>query len=372
MSSTPVCILLVNDKPENLLALEELLKQPDRHIIRAGSGNEALRLLLKHEVALVLLDVQMPEMDGYETAQLMRGAGPTRSVPIIFLTAGDRSEERAFRGFEVGAVDFLYKPINPLVLQNKVDVFVQLHRNNQDLRAVNSALERTSAVLSEKVADLEDVNRTISHDLRAPVRALRGFTQLLQESLEGKLEGEAQHFMNRITQAADRMTRMLDDLYALLRVSASAETFPLTDCSVVLRDVLADVGSDVEAAGAVVTSDEMPTIRVSPVLLGQILQNLITNALKFRNGTSPHIHVGAEAQAGAWRFNVRDDGLGIPEDAHARIFNLFSRLGSDGPGTGVGLALCKRAVEKHGGRIWVESRPREGSTFYFTIPERSV
>jgi signal transduction histidine kinase len=372
MSSTPVCILLVDDKPENLLALEELLKQPDRHIIRAGSGQEALRLLLKHEVALVLLDVQMPEMDGYETAQLMRGAGPTRSVPIIFLTAGDRSEERAFRGFEVGAVDFLYKPINPLVLQNKVDVFVQLHRRNQDLRAVNSALERTSAVLSEKVADLEDVNRTISHDLRAPVRALRGFTQLLEESLEGKLEGEAQHFMNRITQAADRMTRMLDDLYALLRMSASAETFPLTDCSVVLRDVLADVGSDVEAAGAVVTSDEMPTIRVSPVLLGQILQNLIGNALKFRNGTGPHIHVGAEAQAGVWRFNVRDDGLGIPEDAHARIFNLFSRLGSDGPGTGVGLALCKRAVEKHGGRIWVESRPREGSTFYFTIPERSA
>ena len=138
MSSTPVCILLVDDKPENLLALEELLKQPDRQLFRAGSGNEALRLLLKHEFALVLLDVQMPEMDGYETAQLMRGAEPTRSVPIIFVTAGDRSEERAFRGYEVGAVDFLYKPVNPQVLQSKVDVFVELHRRNQDLRVVNA------------------------------------------------------------------------------------------------------------------------------------------------------------------------------------------------------------------------------------------
>jgi signal transduction histidine kinase len=120
----------------------------------------------------------------------------------------------------------------------------------------------------------------------------------------------------------------------------------------------------------VVTSDEMPTIRASPVLLGQILQNLISNAIKFRADGRPHIHVGAEAEAGGWRFSVRDDGAGIPEDAHTRIFDLFTCLRGDGPGTGVGLALCKRAVEKHGGRIWVESRPREGSTFYFTIPER--
>ena len=131
-------------------------------------------------------------------------------------------------------------------------------------------------------------------------------------------------------------------------------------------------GSDVEAAGAVVTSDALPMIRVSPMLLGQILQNLISNALKFRNGTSPHIHVGAEAQAGAWRFNVRDNGLGIPEDAHARIFGLFSRLGSDGAGDrrrpGAVQARGREARRSHLGRV----APGEGSTFYFTIPERSA
>jgi two-component system, sensor histidine kinase and response regulator len=372
MTRTPVNVLLVDDRPENLLALEELLAEPDRNIIRASSGNEALRLLLKHDVALVLLDVQMPEMDGYETAQLMRGAEPTRSVPIIFLTAGDRGEERAFRGYEVGAVDFLYKPINPQLLRNKVEVFVQLHRRNDELRGLNDALERTSAALREKISDLENVNRTLSHDLRAPLRSVRAFAQLLDESIGDKLEGETRHFMDKILNASERMGRMLDDLYALLRLSAAEESFPRTDCGAVLRDVLEDVRGDLESTRAEVTQDALPTMRANPLLLGQIFQNLITNAIRFRSGDRVSIHVSAEEQQGGWRFGVRDDGIGIPADAQERIFELFNRLGGDGlPGTGVGLALCKRAVEKHGGRIWVESALGQGSTFYFTIRERA-
>ncbi|HWM86743.1 MAG TPA: response regulator, partial [Kofleriaceae bacterium] len=264
MTMTPINVLLVDDKPENLLALEELLKQPDRNIIRAGSGNEALRLLLKHDVAVVLLDVQMPEMDGYETAQLMRGSEATRSVPIIFLTAGDRGEERAFRGYEVGAFDFLYKPINPQLLRNKVDLFVQLHRRNHSLQTVNSALERASAALREKVADLENVNQTISHDLRAPLRSIHGFGQLLAEELEGKLEADAAHFLDRMIQASERMGRMLDDLYALLRLSAVEDTFPQTDCGAVLRNTLEDLRGDLEAAGAEVTHETLPSVRANP------------------------------------------------------------------------------------------------------------
>jgi len=372
VSESSVNVLVVDDKPENLLALEELLTAPERHIIRASSGNEALRLLLKHEVALVLLDVQMPEMDGYETAQLMRGAQPTRSVPIIFLTAGDRTEERAFRGYEVGAVDFLYKPINPQLLRAKVDVFVELHRRNRELRALNGALERAGAALREKVADLEAVNRTVSHDLRAPLRSVRGFAQLLSDSLSGKLDDEQQHFLRRINMASERMTRMLDDLYALLRLSAVEESFPDTDCGAVLRDVLEDVRGDVEAAGATVSHDPLPTVRANPLLLGQIFQNLIVNAIKFRGRQPPLIHVGAVPQGGSWQLGVRDNGIGIPDDSRERIFDLFSRLGGESmSGTGVGLALCKRAVEKHGGRIWVESTMGQGSTFFFTLPERT-
>jgi two-component system, sensor histidine kinase and response regulator len=371
MSPAPVSLLLVDDKPENLLVLEELLKRPDRRIDRAGSGNEALRLLLKQEYALVLLDVQMPEMDGYETAQLMRGAEATRSIPIIFLTAGDRSEENVFRGYEVGAVDFLYKPVNPQLLRNKVDVFVELHRRNQELRALNTALERTGVSLREKVVDLENVNRTLSHDLRAPLRSIVGFTNILAESLEGKLDADGRDCLRRIIAAGERMGRMLDDLYRLLRLSAAEEAFPPTDCGEVLRGVLEDLRGDVEAAGAELSHDPLPTIRANPMLLGQIFQNLIVNALKFRGADRPSVHVSASPEPGAWRFGVRDNGIGVPAEFRERIFGLFDRLAQDTlPGTGVGLALCKRAVEKHGGRIWVESSEGEGSIFLFTIPGR--
>jgi two-component system, sensor histidine kinase and response regulator len=372
MSSTPVNVLLVDDKPENLLVLEELLKQPDRRFIRAGSGNEALRVLLKHDVAVVLLDVQMPGMDGYETAQLMRGAGTTRSVPIIFLTAGDRGEEGAFRGYEVGAVDFLYKPVNPMLLRNKVDVFVELHRRNHGLRTLNAALERTSAALHEKVADLENVNRTISHDLRAPLRSIVGFTSILAETLQGQLDEEGEHCLRRIILAGERMGRMLDDLYNLLRLSAAEEGFRPIDCGEVLRDTLENLRGDIEATSTEVTSGPLPTVRANAMLLGQIFQNLIVNAIKFRGADQPRIHVIAEQEPAGWRLGIRDNGIGIPDEARERIFGLFDRLGGDSlPGTGVGLALCKRAVEKHGGRIWVDSRAGAGSTFYFTIPNRS-
>ena len=371
MTSKAIKLLIVDDKPENLVALEELLKDPERVMMRAESGNQALRLLLQHDFAVVLLDVQMPGMDGFETATLMRGADATRSVPIIFLTAGDRTEERAFRGYEVGAVDFLYKPVNPQLLRSKVNVFVELHRRHHDLLRLNAALERTTTALQAKVADLENVNRTLSHDLRAPLRSIRGFTKILAETMEGKLDAEAQRCMSRILAAGERMGRMLDDLYNLLKLSAAEDTFPVTDCEAVLRNTLEDVRRDLEEAGAEVSHGPLPSMRANPMLLGQILQNLITNAIKFRGDRAPSIRVSAQRQDGAWRVAVEDNGIGIPPESHGRVFDLFDRLASDStPGTGVGLALVKRAVEKHGGRIWIESRVNEGSCFYFTIPDR--
>jgi two-component system sensor histidine kinase/response regulator len=371
MASKAINLLIVDDKPENLVALEELLTDPDRVIMRAESGNQALRLLLQHDFAVVLLDVQMPGMDGFETATLMRGTEATRSVPIIFLTAGDRTEERAFRGYEVGAVDFLYKPVNPLLLRSKVNVFVELHRRHHDLVRLNGALERTGTALQAKVADLENVNRTLSHDLRAPLRSIRGFTEILAETLGERLDAEGQRCVRRILAAGERMGRMLDDLYSLLKLSATDDSFPLTDCGAVLRDTLEDVRRDLDESGAEVTHDPLPSVRANPMLLGQILQNLITNAIKFRGDRALSIRVTAQREEGAWRIGVSDNGIGIPSESHARVFDLFNRLASENmPGTGVGLALVKRAVEKHGGRIWIDSRVNEGSSFYFTIPDR--
>jgi len=366
MPSTPVNILLVDDKQENLFALEELLRHPDRTLFRATSGNDALRLLLKHEFAIVLLDVEMPGMDGYETAQLMRSAERTKLVPIIFVTAGDRSDERTFRGYEAGAVDFLYKPINAHTLKSKADVFIELYRKTRELQLLNATLERTAAALSDKIADLEDVNQTLSHDLRSPLRSIRGFSEVLAEQ-QGALDEEGADAVQRILRATARMTRMLDDLYGLLQLSAHETDIASVDTSKLLADVVESLGSDVTESRATVKHDELPIVRTNRRLVSQIFQNLIANSIKFRGVDQPAIHVSAERRGDAWQFGFRDNGIGIAPADRERVFRLFEKFGSEA-GSGVGLTLCKRAVEKLGGKIWVGTETRSGATFYYTIP----
>jgi len=304
----------------------------------------------------------MPDMDGYETAQLMRSAERTRIVPIIFVTAGDRSEERMFAGYEVGAVDFLYKPVNPAILESKVGVFVELHRKSRELAAANAALERASRALAERVADVESVNRTLSHDLRAPLRSIHGFAKMLAE-------GGGEDHLRRILGACGRMERMLDGLHELLRISGTERTFEDVDCEGLLTGVTEDLRADIERAGAEIARGPLPMLRGNRTLLALLLQNLIANALKFRGPAPPRVTVSAERSGGEWRFQVTDNGVGIPPESRARVFEVFARLVGDAtPGTGVGLALCKQAVDKHGGRIWVEGGAGGGATFCFTIP----
>lgn len=357
-----VNLLLVDDRPENLVVLEELLDQPDRKLIKATTGNEALRLLLKHDVALVLLDLQMPGMDGYEVAQLMRAVEGTRLVPIIFITAGDRTEEQTFRGYEAGAVDFLYKPINAHTLRSKVNVFIELHRKTHEL-------ERTTAALHEKVADLENVSHTLSHDLRAPLRSIRSFAAILAEQ-QDRLDAEGQDALSRVLKSGERMAQMVDDLYRLLRLSGDEVVSSEVNAVTVLDEVVAGLSSDLETAGATVTHDALPTVRGNRVLFAQIFQNLIANSIKFQGAESPRIHVGAQRVASDWQFSVRDNGIGIPASEREHVFRLFHRLSNSGDGTGIGLTLCKRAVEKLGGKIWVGPGDAPGATFCFTIPDR--
>lgn len=365
MSATPtaVNILLVDDKSENLFALEELLTRPDRSIFKASSGNDALRALLKHEFALVLLDVEMPDMDGYECAQLMRSAERTRLIPIIFVTAGDRSEERTFRGYEAGAVDFLYKPINSHTLASKVEIFLELYRTNR-------ALERASASLRDRIDDLEYVHQTLSHDLRAPLRSIRAFSEVIVETQRDRLDAQGLDALDRVVRAATRMTTMIEDLYAVLKFTSEEVNVTNVDLSAVLRDVLENLRSDIERMKARITYGALPTLRTTRRLVVQVLQNLIANALSFA-GTEPLvIEVSATRRATAWEITVRDNGVGIPPSERERLFKLFSRIDEARSGSGVGLALCKRAVEKLGGRIWLVTDTGSGAAFSFTLPDQ--
>jgi two-component system, sensor histidine kinase and response regulator len=403
--STPprVKILLVDDREANLLTLESVLEDLGQEIVKATSGREALRHVLKDDFAVILLDVKMPEMDGFDTAALIRERERSRYTPIVFLTA-HKDEEHVFRGYYAGAVDFLYKPINPEVLRSKVSVFVDLSLKSEMLRQQADILRTRNAELEDLVkqrreaeervlalnAELEsrvkartaDLSRSndelrqfayaASHDLKEPLRTIASYAQLLGQRYSDRLDENGREFLNYVTEAVRRMDMLLSDLLTYSQhLGAAAATLQNVSSEAVIAGVLMNLHASIKDTGAKVTHDPLPEVSSDFAQLSQVFQNLVSNAIKYRrSGVTPEVHISAREETGDWLFSVRDNGSGIDAAYTEQVFGIFKRLhGREYPGTGMGLAICKKIVERHGGRIWVESTPGEGSTFFFTIPK---
>ncbi len=243
----------------------------------------------------------------------------------------------------------------------------------QEITARKAAEAEREQLLSELQrinAELQQFAYIVSHDLGEPLRTMRSYTQLLARELIGKVEGETEEYMAFVTDAAQRMQQMLADLLAYTRAGQTPE-FTAVDCEAVLTQVLSSLDTHITEHGAEITHDSLPTVRGDATRLRQVLQNLISNALKFCEAQPPRIHIAAVKEHHHYMFSVRDNGIGIDPQQSGRLFQVFQRLHarSEYPGSGIGLAICKRIVEQHGGRIWVESQPRKGSIFYFTISD---
>lgn len=395
-----VNILLVDDKPENLVALEAVLEGPGQELITAQSGKEALRACLEHDFAAILLDVKMPDMDGFETAAMIRERERSCDVPIIFLTAL-KSEEHLFRGYYMGAVDYLYKPIVPEVLRSKVAVFVDLCRKNRLLKRHADALEQKNAELEKEIIERakaeEDVRRlnaelearvqtrtqelsrtndelrqfayVASHDLQEPLRTVASYAQLLAKRYRAHLDADADEFIRYMVEGVTRMHNLLNDMLAYSRVTETKDkVLPPANTDAVLKSAVMNLEATINETNAEITYDELPVVMGDEIQLTQVFQNLISNAIKYRSTAPPRIHISAARQKDEWIFSVQDNGIGIDPQYSERIFGIFKRLhGRELPGTGMGLAICKRIVERHGGRIWVESQLGNGSTFRFAL-----
>ena len=373
-AKTKVNVLVVDDDATKRFALRTILAPLDENLVEAPSGADALRQLLRNEFAVVLLDVRMPIMDGFETAQLIRQRPRSELTPIIFVTALDQAETDMGRGYNLGAVDFVFAPVVPAILRAKVTVFAELYRAQQELRRYRTQLE---ALVEERTIALTAINReleafsyAVSHDLRAPLTSFDALSQKLLEGYGRQMDDQAKEYLERMREASERMTSVFDGLQMLFRLTSGEIRRESLDISALADQIVsemraADPGSKavVEIAPGIVDSGDPKLVRI-------LLTNLISNAWKFSSTKqAPTIAIGSEIVDGEKRVFVRDNGVGFDMIDSHRLFGAFQRLHSQSefPGAGIGLATARRIVNRHGGRIWAEGVLGDGATFYFVL-----
>lgn len=371
---SPVTFLLVDDLPENLLSLEALLRREDLLLLKARSGDEALELLLAHDVALAIVDVQMPGLNGFELAELMRGNERTRRVPIIFVTAGSHSTQRRFEGYEAGAVDFIQKPIEPHVLRSKTDVFYDLYRQRQEIAAQRDILQAQAEALKEADRRKDEFLAILAHELRNPLASIDGGLKLLSRNpraetasrITGLMEGQLSH-----------LVRLVDDLLDISRITQGKielrrERFSLQEAVTAAVEFSQPAIRARDHQLSVNLPDAPLPLDADRVRITQCISNLLHNAAKYTpEGGQILIEAGREGPDAV--VSVSDNGLGLPSHALAKIFRPFvqvdDHLDHAQGGLGIGLGLVKQLVELHGGRIRAASQGEgKGSRFSLWIP----
>jgi len=486
-------VLIVDDKHENLFALEKVLRKLEIDITKASSGNDALISILHKDFAIILLDVQMPDMDGYEVLEIMRTKKSTQHIPVIFLTAVYSDETHRFRGYRSGAVDFIYKPFNEEILLSKVRFFLDLYekrieledeiakrkkieeklrQQNQIIDQIHDSVISTSldgeitgwnkgaermfgysrqnavgehisiiypdkdavsgqylqngvidilrekgfhnlevrrckhngmcfyvhlslslikdnkgningvigysiditkrkqveAALEKSNAALQQFAYDAAHDLQEPLRMVSSYLTLLEKRYKSVFDSDGQDFISYAVDGAKRMKVLINDLLAYSKLDATNKSFSDIDCEKALKDAMSNLDVAIRESGAIVTHDKLPTVTGNKSQLSQLFQNLIVNSIKF-NKNIPRIHISVKHDESVWLFSMQDNGIGMRKEDIKYIFLIFRRLHSkkEYSGSGIGLAICQKTVQRHGGEIWVESKEDEGSTFYFTI-----
>ena len=411
-------LLVVDDRDDNLFSIETILERDGYIIRKANSGRAALKILLKeYDFTLILMDVQMPDLNGFETAALIYERDKLKHIPIIFITANDHGEENVFKGYQQGGVDYIYKPINPELLRAKVSVFVDLYQKNHQLMAqeqklitINKNLEKEIEVrkkTEEKISDLnvqlienirqlkstnDELERfayVASHDLQEPLRKIMIFGDRFSSKYMQVLDKDGKDYIERMMRASERMQLLIKNLLAFSRSAINADAFEYTDIKLLIEGVLSDLEVYVQQKGAIICMEDLPKLSIIPSQFRQLFQNLIVNALKFsKENEAPVISIYAEKIKGVaiknitsdkysedfYRIHVKDNGIGFDTSYVDDRFVPFKRLHSFDKfeGTGIGLSICKKIAEQHGGFISAESVIGQGSSFIITIPVRDA
>ena len=415
LRKSDIKILVVDDRDDNLFSIEAILEKDNYNIVKANSGRAALKILLhQHDFSLILMDVQMPDLNGFETATIIYERDKLKNIPIIFITAHDYDEDYIFKGYKMGGVDYIYKPINPELLRVKVSVFVELYRKNYQLMlhekkllATNRSLQKEveerkaseekvrslNAQLVENNAHLKTVNEELdrfayvaSHDLQEPLRKIMVFSDKIL--MRDNKDKETEKYFKKIISSSERMQSLINDLLSFSRHSTSSSDFRKTDLNILVKEAIGELEIEIEKTNAEIHITDLPVVYVIPSLMRQLFYNLLSNAIKFRKKmVDPVVHIKAEKVHAAdldnssltksdsknfFKITVSDNGIGFDSKYADEIFMVFKRLHSyhEFEGTGVGLSICKKIIEKHNGFITAQSTSGIGSTFLFGIPDK--
>lgn len=401
-----VKILLVDDKKENLLSLQVILDNLGYEFVEATSGKEALRVLLRdQDFAIILMDVQMPLMDGIETAELIRSSDKLKHVPIIFLTANMNSNEYIFKGYQAGAVDYMIKPLSAEILKAKVMIFADLYRKTHELQrkeqemmvlnetiiAANEKLEKQYAEIEKHVDSLRIANRELesftyisSHDLQEPLRKIQTFSNIIMDTEFENLSERGKHNFGRVVNSAERMRKLITSLLAFSHTNVTERKFEKINLETIIADIQEEMSEMLLDKKAVIETTKLGSCEIIAFQFSQLLQNLIGNSLKFSRPDVPVKISISSCQKKGSEFGIQslnpnknychlrftDNGIGFDPKVKDKIFEVFQRMHDRDlyEGTGIGLAIVKKIVENHNGVIVATSAPLQGATFDIYIP----
>lgn len=396
-------ILVVDDREDNLFSIETLLEKDNYTVVKANSGRAALKILLKeHDFSLILMDVQMPDLNGFETATIIYERDKLKQIPIVFITAHNQEEEYIFKGYRMGGVDYIYKPINSELLRAKVGVFVELYRKNHQLvvhekkllnankslqkeieerkiseekiKLLNERLVANNAHLLAINEELDRFAYVASHDLQEPLRKIMVFSDKILSKQDN--QAEVEKYLRKIVGSSQRMQSLINDLLQFSRHTVHSDDFVNTNLNDLAKEAMLELEIEIEKNNAHITIDDLPVIYAVPALMRQLFYNLISNAIKFRKKDKTlAINIAAEkikssGNASYYKITVSDNGIGFDPAYADDIFVIFKRLHSyhEYQGSGVGLSICKKIVDKHNGFIKAIGKPGEGAAFVIELP----
>jgi len=360
-------VLVADDQAANRELLEEILTAQGSKVITVPDGAAAVEELSKTEVDLVLLDVMMPRLNGFEACERIKNNPETYSIPVILITALSDKQAR-IEGIKAGASDFLTRPVDRIELLARVRSLLTLkHRTDE--------LEKRTAQLAAANSELEAFSYSVSHDLRAPLRHINGDAHRLIQEHSPQLGPEAQLRLKRIQEGTQKMGRMIDDLLNLARLDRRSMDLQMTSLNSLVENVLQDLESETANRKIDWRVGSLPSVNCDPGLIQQVFANLLSNAVKYtRRREQAVIEIGQSTMNGQLVLFVRDNGAGFNPKYSGKLFGAFQRLHTEQEfeGTGVGLATVQRIAQKHGGSVWAEAETNKGATFYFSLGEAAA